>query len=156
MGPLIDFNREETICPQQPSIKLSCVTETLFINSNILSSRRGFIGGIFEEIFEDTSAVKKELRALAGNETFWDVVWISEGGIEFIKEFVKLEEIIIVAKENPFMEYGERFVGFGEGVIVSEERSREAEFWAEWVRMRLVIEGVKVRVTVCNGVWSKG
>jgi hypothetical protein len=72
------------------------------------------------------------------------------------QEFVKLEEIIIVAKENPFMEYAERFVGFGEGVIVSEERSREAEFWAQWVRMRLVVEGVKVRVTVCNGVWSKG
>ncbi|KAH8779496.1 hypothetical protein BGZ57DRAFT_952508 [Hyaloscypha finlandica] len=156
MGPLIDFNKEETICPQQPSIKLSCVTETLFINSNVLSSRRGFIRGIFEEIFEDTSAVKKELRTLAGNETFWEVVWISEGGIEFIKEFMKLEEIIIVAKENPFVEYGERFVRFEEGVIVSEERRREVEFWAEWVRMRLAIEGVKVRVTVCNGVWSKG
>lgn len=155
MGPLIDFNKEETICPQQPSIKLSCVTETLFINSNVLSSRRGFIRGIFEEIFEDTSAVKKELRTLAGNETFWEVVWISEGGIEFIKEFMKLEEIIIVAKENPFVEYGERFVGFGEGVIVSEERRREAEFWAEWARMRLAIEGVKVRVSVCNGVWIK-
>ena len=156
MGPLIDFNKEETICPQRPSIiKLSCVTETLFINSSILSSRRGFIRGIFEEIFEDSSAVKKELRTLAGNETFWEAVWISEGGIEFIKDFMKLEEIIIVAKENPFVEYGERLVGFGEGVIVSEERSREAEFWAEWARMRLAIEGVKVRVSVCNGVWIK-
>ena len=37
-------------------------------------------------------------------------------------DLVKLEEIITVAKENTFMEYGESFMGFGEVDIVSEER----------------------------------
>jgi hypothetical protein len=70
MGTFLAFNREETICPKQPNIKLACSADTLLITLESICRRRGYVRGVFEEIFEDTSDVKKELRVLAGNETF--------------------------------------------------------------------------------------
>ena len=102
--------------------------------------RRGYIRGIFEEIFSDTNDVKKDLRVLAGNETFWEAVVrniSSDAEVEFISELEKLEEIIVVAKEGPWRAYREAFVGFGKGGSVSAERRREAEFWLEGVRWAL-------------------
>jgi hypothetical protein len=94
---------------------------------------------------------------LAGNETFWEAVAHNinfDGEVEFISEFEKLEEIIVVAKESPWREDWEVFLGFGEDGSVSEERRREAEFWLGGVRRALEMGARKLRARVCDGVWS--
>jgi hypothetical protein len=155
MRPL-PFNSAET-ASSVPGINMSCTVDTLFINLTYKSVAHNFIPRVFEEIFEtvNITTLKEELRRLAGNKVFWDAVLLSSRGKDFIFEFKKSEDIILVVQKEESQEDNRQFQGFEEFEefeLENDIERREIKSLSDALKGTFET-GVR-KVSTVSGVWG--